>query len=264
MARKPVARTPRKSDAKSGSEARNQRQPRYMAVADALRASILRGDFAESLDFPTELELCTRFGVSRFTVREALRALEADRLISRRRGSGTTVKPPSARAGALHQPLSNVREILQYARDTEVTFEAGPSCALPGWVREAVSGAPTEGWASFRGIRRPNDGGAPIAVVDAYIHPELAHLAGRIDPAQDTIFRQLEQLGGFQIALVEQDIEAVAAGLTVVKALGITRRSPCLRILRCYRDASGRIVEFSVSHHPGDRFAYALRIDVDA
>ena len=35
------------------------------------------------------------------------------------------------------------------------------------------------------------------------------------------------------------------------------------RILRCYFDLKGRLFEISVSHHPGDRFAYAMHIDVE-
>ena len=46
--------------------------------------------------------------------------------------------------------------------------------------------------------------------------------------------------------------------------LGIPRRSACLRVLRCYYDANDRLFEISVSHHPGDRFAYSMHIDVDS
>jgi GntR family transcriptional regulator len=89
--------------------------PRYKELADELRREILRGDYAPDR-FPTENALCKRYGVSRFTVREALRALQAEGLIARKRGSGTVIQPAVARGGALHQPLSNVGEILQYAR----------------------------------------------------------------------------------------------------------------------------------------------------
>ena len=68
---------------------------------------------------------------------------------------------------------------------------------------------------------------------------------------------------GVKIARVTQDIQAVAATAEVAAALGVKRRSPCLRILRCYIDESGRVIEISASHHPGDRFAYAMHIEVE-
>ena len=73
--------------------------PRYRELAEELRGEILRGEF-QGRGFPTEADLCKRFSVSRFTVREALRALQADGLISRRRGSGTRIQPAAARGGA--------------------------------------------------------------------------------------------------------------------------------------------------------------------
>ena len=45
--------------------------------------------------------------------------------------------------------------------------------------------------------------------------------------------------------------------------LKVARRSPCLRILRCYYDTTGRLFEISTSQHPGDRFAYAMHMDVE-
>jgi GntR family transcriptional regulator len=227
-----------------------------------LREAIVRGDFPAD-GFPTEHELCARYSVSRFTVREALRALQAEGLIARKRGSGTIVQPATARGGALHQPLSNVGELLQYARDTRIDFTRLADAAVPKKIAEQLPSLPEGRWTHFRGCRVSPSEGAPIAVTDAFIHPELRDAASRIDLAGATIFRQLEQLASLRIATVTQDIQAVPATAEIAQQLKIARRSPCLRILRCYIDTSGRLFEISASHHPGDRFAYAMHIDVD-
>lgn len=247
-----------KSDAPTGSKPK----PRYQVLAEALREGILRGDFPDPAHFPTESALCAQYGVSRFTVREALRALQNEGLIQRRRGSGTRIQPAAARGGALHQPLSNVGEILQYARDTSFSFIPHGLVTLP--KRLAVhTGTPAgQQWFNFRGVRTTREG-EPISLVDAYIHADFADVVDDIRPNEATIFRQLERLSGVPIARVTQDIQAVAMSAPVASELNMPRRTPCLRILRGYLDAQGRIMEMSVNHHPGDKFAYSMHIEVD-
>ena len=97
-----------------------KRTPRYIQVAGELREAIIKGTYEVGRQFPTETALCRQYNISRFTVREALKKLQSEGLIERKRGSGTVVQPASARGGALHQPLSNVGELLQYARNSEV------------------------------------------------------------------------------------------------------------------------------------------------
>ncbi len=236
-------------------------KPRYQALADELRSEILRGDYPEG-EFPTESALCARYTVSRFTVREALRALQSEGLISRKRGSGTVIRPAAARGGALHQPLSNVGEILQYARNTTFDFVAIGETAVPKILSDAVECNVSGNWFAFRGLRSASAGGKPIARTDAYVHRDFADIVTQIGPG-DAIFRQIERLSGRKVASVTQDIQAVAAPADVADALGIARRSPCLRIVRCYLDAHGCAFEISASHHPGDSFAYAMHIEVD-
>lgn len=240
------------------------RKHRYIALADQLRAQIFDGKFARPGGFPTESELCEAHGVSRFTVREALRRLQNEGLISRRRGSGTVIQPAAARAGALHQPLSNVGEILQYARDTRIAFERVGETRMARRYCEQIGIDPDGTWYLFRGLRSPAGGQRPIAFTEAFLHPELAEAAREIDVGGSTIFQQVEALTGITVARVTQDIQAVPATSEVAEQLGVPRRSPCLRIMRCYVDGRGRIFEISVSHHPGDRFAYAMHIEVDA
>ena len=57
-----------------------------------LRHAIARGTFRRGTQLPTESELCQMLGVSRTVVREALRVLEEDGLVTRRHGVGTFVR----------------------------------------------------------------------------------------------------------------------------------------------------------------------------
>lgn len=237
-------------------------KPRYQQLADDLREAILRGDYSPE-GFPTEAELCSAFGVSRFTVREALRRLQTEGLISRRRGSGTTIQPPTARGGALHQPLSNVGEILQYARDTRAVFEPLGDGPLPRTIAEQAGLVAGGRWTRFRGLRTKADSSQPLAWTEAYLHESLSDIVQRINPLEDTIFRQIETLAGKRFVKVTQDIQAIPAPADIAKALGLAKRAPTLRILRCYIDEDDRILEISASHHPGDRFAYSMHIDVE-
>lgn len=57
-----------------------------------LRQAITQGTFRPGTQLPTEAELCEMLGVSRTVVREALRVLEDDGLVTRRHGIGTFVR----------------------------------------------------------------------------------------------------------------------------------------------------------------------------
>jgi DNA-binding FadR family transcriptional regulator len=58
----------------------------HEVVADEIRQRIVRGELAEGERLPPEDELTTQFGVARTTLREALRVLESQGLISVKRG----------------------------------------------------------------------------------------------------------------------------------------------------------------------------------
>lgn len=60
----------------------------HAVVVDELRERILSGELAEGERLPIEEDLTTQFGVARTTLREALRVLESQGLITIRRGRG--------------------------------------------------------------------------------------------------------------------------------------------------------------------------------
>ena len=67
-------------------------QPQYVLVAQRLIGDIASGRYPVGSLLPAELALCTQFGVSRHTIREAIRRLQERGLVTRQRGIGTSVK----------------------------------------------------------------------------------------------------------------------------------------------------------------------------
>src|SRR6266403_2428203 len=70
--------------------------PLYLQVVRALKDEIVTGVHPVGSQLPTEEELCERFAVSRYTIREALRRLREDNLVASRPRAGTLVIPRSA------------------------------------------------------------------------------------------------------------------------------------------------------------------------
>lgn len=230
-------------------------KPRYAAVADALRADIGATRMRPGDPLPTEAQLTSRFGVSRFTVREALRTLANEGLIERRRGSGTVV---AAAQPALRQALSDTQALLQYAAASE--FRISP--ATPVTLRPAQAALlrrpPGEAWLHIRGIRVMEGAFEPVAVTDAFLHPRFAAVAPALVSGREALFAQLERLAGLRIGRVTQEIQAVNATAAEAGTLAIPKGTACLRIIRHYFDRVGDLVEMSCSVHPGSRFSYMV------
>jgi DNA-binding FadR family transcriptional regulator len=81
-------------------------------IAETIRDAIMEGRIGADERLPTESELADRFGVSRPTIREALKRLAAQNLIRSRRGptGGTFVNRPSA--AEVRADLANMTALL--------------------------------------------------------------------------------------------------------------------------------------------------------
>jgi DNA-binding FadR family transcriptional regulator len=91
----------RKPTARAGA-VRSRPREKPQQIADELRRQIVAGKLHEGASLGSEPELIARFGVSRPSIREALRILEAEGLISVMRGmlGGVVVHEPDQRMTA--------------------------------------------------------------------------------------------------------------------------------------------------------------------
>jgi GntR family transcriptional regulator, arabinose operon transcriptional repressor len=67
--------------------------PKYRAIFESLKESIVAGEYRNGARLPSETDLVRRFGVSRMTIVKAIKELQSLGLVVRRAGSGTYASP---------------------------------------------------------------------------------------------------------------------------------------------------------------------------
>lgn len=228
----------------------------YATVKAALRERIAAGGWAPGFRLPSERELVHSFGCARMTVQRALRELEEEGLIERRRGSGSYV-------AELH-PISNllqVRDIHDEIRErghvhaTRV-IEAGRERAAADTARAMKLG---RGAAVFHLRLVHLENGVPIQLEDRHVNPALVpDLLARDFTRVTPSFVLFEQA---PLTEAEQVVEAVLADDRQAQWLDVSPGSPLLMVSR--RTVSqGVVASVARLYHPGARYRLLGRFSV--
>lgn len=234
--------------------------PRYIQVAESLRSDIEAGRYAVGTYLPTETALCASFGISRYTVREALRRLVELGVVSRRQGSGTMVlsSEPQER---FQQTLGSVQDLLQYAEDTRLDAGSPVELRLSRSTARLLGAGQGSRWFYMRGVRYSAPGGRPIALTDIYIAPAYAARLPELPGLRGPIFARLDEGRGAGTARITQAIRAVNLDKAEAKALKVDPGLAALQTIRHYYAADGTLFEMSVNLHPGDLFTYSMSLE---
>jgi len=70
----------------------------------------------------------------------------------------------------------------------------------------------------------------------------------------------IEARYGVLIKAIEQELKAISIGTEAARDLGVEAGSPALQMLRWYRGAKDKLIEFIVVTHPAERFTYKSRM----
>lgn len=238
---------------------RPRARPRYQKLADALIGEIGAGKFPLGSMMPTELELCERFKVSRYTVREALRRLEEMGLVARRQGSGTLVQATEARHGYV-QSLNTLSELLQYPPDTRLTLQETETLKVDRALARLLQCRVGATRIRLSGVRRPDRTNEAIGWTDVYIRSEYAGIASLIGKRPGPVYGLIEQEYGEHVEHVGVEMFAAAVPEHMAGHLGVAPGTPAMTVIRRYTGRSKRVFEVSVSVHPQDRFTYSISL----
>ncbi|MFG6115059.1 GntR family transcriptional regulator [Halobacillus sp. MO56] len=78
----------------------------YLQVIEQVKRDIENGIYKEKEKLPSEFQLSKKLGVSRATLREALRILEEENIVTRRHGVGTFVNPKPVFSSGIEELIS--------------------------------------------------------------------------------------------------------------------------------------------------------------
>lgn len=230
---------------------------RYIAIADDLLARITGGQWDVGEFLPSEPELASAYGVSRETLRGALRQLEDSGLIARRRGQGTRVVRLQP-VQEFHTKLSSIEELAQYGRTAVRRVLAIDEVAVDDGLAQDLGVRDGTTQVRITSTRQdPTDGGRPLSWAQVYISPGSAALiTDELEHSDRLVADLIAERTGRQVNQVLQRIKATALEEDAAKALGELPGSVALQLTRRYMDAAGEVLAVAISTHPGSRFVY--------
>jgi GntR family transcriptional regulator len=232
---------------------------RYKELRQILADEIANGVFAVGGKFPTEYELCERFGVSRHTVREALRALEDQGLLARQAGSGTTVLART-RAPLYTQTFDSLTGLQDYATDTVFEKRHEGFVTIRDGLAQTLGCNSGERWLRFAGLRRLGKGGIPICWTEIFIAEPYAAVRQNMTDEAVPIYELLQRQFGLDISELEQKVSAMSMPDEIAGTLDVAPKSPALMTRRRYFAEGSEPFEITLSIHPGERYAHTQRL----
>ncbi len=229
---------------------RRRPEPLWHQAEMALRDLIDQGEWAPGLQIPNEDRLCEMLGISRITLRHALRNLEEGGMLRREHGRGTFVRSATMVAG--------VRGLTSFTDEMQ-TLAVSPGTRLllaqvisaTREIAEALEIAEGDSVVQLRRLRLGN--GQPIGIQTT--HLPSARVPGLFEAASDvtSLYRWLKDNAGIVPVKAKEvyRVGAVAAG--DASDLELPVGTPAFEVERITFDQRS-LFEFAVSTMRADRY----------
>ena len=241
---------------------RVDQRPLYAQASEALRNLVQRGGYAPGDRLPSEVELSQQLGISRPTLREALRLLEEDGSIVRRHGVGTFVAQSQP---VIESGLEVLESIKRMASRSGLHVQMGEVVISERLTTAEEAGA--------MGLTTPEPATCVVRVILAQGKP-VAHLTDLLPQRflsqaefgtsfQGSVLDFLLERGWPDLSHSRTELMSEAANSHLARALRVQRGAPLMRLEAQLFAADGQIVDYSISHFgPGCfRFHVVRRID---
>ena len=235
---------------------------KHALIAEALSSDIQGGKYKVGDLLPSEAELGAAFGVSRHTVRVALRTLNSLGLVISQQGVGTQVHKDQLASRYCHA-FNSASDLLQYATSTKPRLIDTLQIVVDPEQSEYLGCKPGEHWWRIRTLRFAASGGAPVAYSEIHIPLAFGAVLADISKSKQPIFALIEERFHESIVEIRQDICAITMSNDETGHLKMPRKAPGLEITRRYIGKSGRVLEAARSVHPSRSFKYSMDVQLN-
>ncbi|MFT4219673.1 MAG: GntR family transcriptional regulator [Microbacterium sp.] len=229
---------------------------------DQLRRLIIDGISRDGMRpgdlLPGEHRLCEQYGISRTVVRQALAQLEHEGVVERVKGKGTFVARPRINENLVHTLVGLYEDVERrggHVHSDVLRHEIEPASAD---VAEALGLEPGTPVVVLERLRIVDHD--PWALATVWMPEEVGRVTFGADLSDASLYRLLAD-HGVRATTGVRSAEATVASHAQALLLGVSAGTALLRLRSVSRDASGRVIEFFIAHHRGDRsrFEFELR-----
>jgi DNA-binding GntR family transcriptional regulator len=232
--------------------------PRYAQVAQVLAREIREGLHPVGALLPPEPQLCQRFSVSRHTVREAVRLLCGQGLLSRQQGIGTRVLSNQTEKRYVAS-LSSLRDLMAYTQQTRLKVLGSRQTLADAALAQLLQCPEDERWLEIDTCRYPVESGPPIVHLRIFVKPECDGIQHALEEGDPWVYGLVEKFGGARIMEARQVVGAIGIPTASAHVLGVKAGSPGLFVRRYYLGKEDRLLSVSLNVYPVGRFEFATR-----
>ncbi len=208
--------------------------PKYRLIADGFLRDIDAGRLEVGASLPTESEIMRAFGVSRFTVRNALRVLRALGVVASRQGQGTRVVSRRTRS-AFVEKVQSIDELVAFALDTRRVLLR--SRVLEADARLAAKFRCAEGRRILEvTVLRTTTGetARPLALVTLWTDALFETVVPLLEKDRRAAGELLRERFGLEFGYVQQTVRAAEMDEEAARILDGRPGQPVLTIERAY------------------------------
>jgi GntR family transcriptional regulator len=223
--------------------------PLWQQVRDDLERRLHNGEFGER--FPTDKELTAEYGVSRHTVREAVRSMQVDGVLVRERGRGSFLAGPS-----IEQRLGtafSLFETIEGAGQRQRSVVLRQSVTTDARAAVMLETHPDTQLFVLERIRLAD--GEPLAHDTVWLPASVAEPLVDVDFTATSLYQQLLERCGVAPREGTERIRPVVPGREEAAHLGIALGDPALEVDRRTRFADAPL-EWRITLVRGDRCVF--------
>lgn len=234
----------------------NNPLPLYYQLQEDIRARIESGEYAPSTALPTEAELSMAYGVSRGTVREALRGLTERGLVEKRQGVGTFVsgKKISEKLPGVYSFSTEMR-LRGYGYTVRSEVLNKDYVDPPRRIGTLLQLKEDSKVLRVRRLRYVDE--MPFLISISYLPPFISIE----DDFTGSIYQLLQTKYNLQVTSGEASIEAGVAEEEEAHLLRMRPNDTVLRICWLGQAMDGQLVEYSEGTYRGDCYRYIVQLN---
>lgn len=233
----------------------SRKQPLYDQLIDVLRDKI-ENEMAPDDLLPSERELSEHYGISRTTVRLAMKELETMGLVSRKHGKGTFVSDISQVSTNLMSTYSFTEQMKELGREPQTKVLEFRIVEASKSVAEGLGIRIGERVFYLHRLRLAD--GIPMMVERSYLPVSSFVSLTLEDVSSKPLYDIIEQDYHEIIRLAEEQFYASIARGTDAEALEINEGAPVLRLIRTTYNDKNMVIEYTLSVARADQFTYKI------